>query len=130
MSIQTLQRLYDISRKHIREQGEGSFIIANDGEGYDYAMCLYRSPEGLSCGAAPFILQYDPDFEKKSWRTLVEEVEPEALDKDAADHWSFVMRLQQAHDESARKAVELHVDFLETYERAIEQIANEFGLEY
>lgn len=110
MSQEILQQLLNRSLAHVRQQGKPSIKD-------DRLTCLYRSPDGCGCAAAPFITNYSPEMENKTWMQVasmwLNNVEPAA-----AEHAVFVNNvLQVAHDDAARIVGK---DFLEAYEEIIQ----------
>jgi hypothetical protein len=108
MSQEVLQQLLNRSVAHIRQQGKPS--MEDDS-------CLYRSPDGRGCAAAPFIKNYDPEMEHDDWSALAVHW-ADALDPEAVLHEKFVTDvLQESHDNAARARA--NTDFLQEYEQRI-----------
>lgn len=110
---ETKQELFDISYKHVMEQGKPSV---------DRSLgCWYRY-HGLSCGAAPFIKEYDEGMEGYSWEEVAWAY-PENLDARAVEFSGFVESLQSAHDEASTRQ-----DFMDAYRLGMRNIAQKHGL--
>lgn len=124
-----LQKLFDTSLNHIRKQGRPS---ANNGT------CSYRSLDGYSCAAAPFIREYSRRMENKSWAILCDKFH-HCLDPVALENGDFVQDLQRAHDGAYNKyevfrggddPEKYMVHFMSEYERNMRDIASVHGLVY
>ena len=120
-----LQDLFNESLNHIRTQGGASLD--------HYGHCVYQAPDGRSCAAAPFILNYSKDMEDSDWDGLVDcdWWVHECLDPRAVANSDFVMRLQDAHDTAAAWArTDGSRDFMQQYEGHMRDLAAEHGLDY
>lgn len=84
----TRQYLFDIAWQHMNAQGAPS---RHDG------VCRYRSPDGKSCAAAPFIISYSEELEGNPW-DCVAHYWPERIDTAALQESYFVTELQDCHD--------------------------------
>ena len=112
------QELFDIALEHIRQQGRPSLN--------EYGQCRYRTEDGLSCAAAPFIQDYDPSMEHVGFIRLVEDAHYQPrLDPRAVEHFELVCELQLAHDSASDGA-----DFMSEYEANMRQVARSYNLEY
>ena len=134
---QELQALFDISFNHIIAQGGASFMA-------DTGSCQYRMPNGRSCAAAPFILEYDRKMEDRNWSALVENQHfINKLDPLAVKHRSFVGALQSIHDDAASinedgediyAYIHLHElddnEFMKIYIKSAHKLANRHNLKF
>lgn len=122
---QELQDLLNRSVQHIRQQGKPSVKYANPSDG---SQCMYRSPLGLSCAAAPFIINYDIGMDDGAlaggWSRFFINSWRDHLDPVAVKHQSFVRRLQKCHDDASNDRIR----FLELFEAYVADLAGEFGL--
>lgn len=125
------QRLFNTSLEHIRRQGKPAIGKQRKPINADGAelVCLYRSPEGLSCGAAPFIIEYDAAMETLSWEKVVAAF-PSKVEPTAAENARFVAELQAAHDGSYTLTENSPKDYMYEYEKAMQGVADTFGLSY
>lgn len=130
------QRLFDRALAHIREQGEAS-VGRDPTSQYGVWICIYRNfCRGTGCAAAPFITDYSPAMENKTFERLARDF-TKSLDPEAAEYAGFVGALQSAHDSAAlveddngrRKPVEASV-FMLKYEENMEGVAANYGLSY
>lgn len=114
-----LQYLLDTSYNHVIKQGKPAA---------ENKMCWYKSPEGLSCAAAPFIIEYNEEMERQSWRSLAikDEFVP-FLDPIAVKHCNFVAELQGAHD-GASINVGNDEAFISEYRARIRNIVDDYDL--
>lgn len=114
-----LQSLFNTSLEHIRKQGKPS-------RSPDNTYCLYKSPDGSSCAAAPFITVYDPRMDKDvmGFHRLCDNF-PDNINKEALENRSFVRMLQKCHD-----SVGIDGDFMLEYEANMKSLAKDFELEY
>lgn len=123
---QELQDLLNRSVAHVRQQGKPSMRNAKS---LDDAGCMYRSPDGLSCAAAPFIIIYDAGMddgeEAGGWSNFFTNSWRDHLEPLAVKHQSFVRRLQKCHDDASRDRHR----FLEHYEAFVADLAAEFSLD-
>ena len=119
-----MQKLFDTSLKHIRKQGVPSYNKRTHA-------CRYRAGK-LSCGAAPFIVNYHKDMEGKDWVTLSSESCKFVKDLNplSVEHSFFVSCLQRAHDSAAQALFYNNLDFLTTYEDNMSRIAEGHKLTY
>ena len=122
---QVLQALFDASVGHILKQGKPSYTL-------ETRACRYRNADGTSCGAAPFIMTYDPNMEYKGWHTLAERW-PNHITQESQVHADFVCRLQGCHDVAAHDGVngvheEGKVPFLSAYVVRATNLAASEGL--
>jgi len=115
MSKQEKQKLFDTSYLHIMRQGEPS--IQN-------SLCVYKSDSGLSCAAAPFIINYHPQMEENDFCNVIKDF-PEDVDPIAVNNANFVVLLQKAHDFS--KDIN-NSRFLEKYKEIMAGISHNYGL--
>lgn len=119
MPEDALQYLFDKSLNHIRKQKQPA--IRGSGR------CSYMTPNGLSCGAAPFIIEYEPEMEDNSWTVLCEKYDRSGKLDDVATYYrNFVQSLQSAHDSSAKN----EGAFMFYYEERMRFIAHTHGLKY
>lgn len=115
-----LQSLFFTSFHHIARQGKPSLN--------EKGKCCYRSPDGLSCAAAPFIRHYSPDMEDNNFNWLVDEF-PKDIDPVAVQHRGFVMELQLAHDEALRRVLsDPHNRFMTQYIELMSKLAARWDL--
>jgi hypothetical protein len=123
-----LQRLFDKSLGHIRQQG-GPCYDVNPRQGH---VCLYKGPNGRGCAAAPFIISYSKEMEGTSFMTLVQLKQfGGKLDPEAASHPYFVDDLQRAHDSSVDfLSSNPDADFMDVYERRMREVAKIHRLSY
>ena len=123
---QEMQDLLNRSVQHIRQQGKPSL---RHPDRPDDRQCVYRSPLGLSCAAAPFIVDYDARMDDGdlagSWSKSFTGNWERHLDPLAVKHQNFVRKLQRCHD----LAADDRSRFLERYEENIADLAIEFGLD-
>lgn len=111
MTTNVKQNLLNISVAHVLKQGRPSATLYGD-----KVTCLYRSPEGLQCAAGPFIKDYDPDMENKSFSTLAKHDRfRDRLQDDARAHAEFVDMLQAAHDFAADAHFRYGAEFITEY---------------
>ena len=126
MTYSSQQDLFDASLNHIREQGAPSMKWDGDADG-----CAYRGGEDeeLSCAAAIFITEYLPEMDSGGgipWRGLQHRYYI-YLDHFArlASNTDLIQDLQSAHDSASRSD-----NFLDTYERRMQEVAERFSLQY
>lgn len=123
---QEMQELLNRSVQHVRKQGKPSVKFDNPLAG---AACLYRSAQGLGCGAAPFINVYSVDMDDGedagAWSTTFTEHWRDSLDPLAVKHRGFVRHLQECHDDASHN----RANFLAEYEAFIQRLASANGLD-
>lgn len=115
------QELFDRALAHIRQQGGPSSTASRK--------CLYRL-DGRMCAAGIFIQEYEPGMEGRDWNLLVTHY-PDLwrLDPVAVKNRFFVFRLQEEHDQSARRA-NSDKEFLLEFERRMHALARLNNLTY
>lgn len=120
------QELLIRSVQHVRKQGRPS-MRPREGGGAPY--CFYRSPDGLSCAAAPFINDYDSRMDDQAsamaggWGATFVKNWEERLDPLAAKHYVFVRELQKCHDNAASDPM-----FIKSFNARIHDLARLEGL--
>lgn len=104
--INTIQDLLNVSAKHVITQGKGALEP-------EHRTCSYRTADGLSCAASPFIINYKPEMERKGFVSVARRF-PEDVHKVAEFHAEFVAEvLQVAHDGAALSTMDS--PFLDLY---------------
>lgn len=101
----TEQEVFNVAVTHLLEQGEKSE--------YEKGNCVYNGPEGLCCAAAPFIEDYDPNMEGKSWYGLTDSY------CQSHKHSTLIKRLQDIHDDAP----------VSVWPSNLSRMAYDFGLE-
>ena len=90
----TEQEVFDVTVRHLLEQGEQSLLSVADTPpaAFGQALCAYSGTDGLCCAAAPFIRKYSTDLERTIWQ--------EVIDTGAASsaNMDLITRLQRVHD--------------------------------
>lgn len=114
--MKTEQEIFDITRKHIEDQGGPSY---NGG-------CMYQF-EGRGCGAAPFIWEYRKEMEGRNWGWLVKR-SPESLDPDSLEHLDLISSLQTCHDFNAETFGGNDDDFMTAWREDMQKLAGARGL--
>lgn len=126
---QILQNLFDTSLNHIRKQGGPSKAMLPSRTDPEKIVesCVYKSPDSKGCAAAPFIKEYDPAMEKKTWANVVESF-PDKVEPLAVEFEEFVTSLQECHDDAA--VYSETVGFLPVYEKRMAELAERYDLTY
>jgi hypothetical protein len=128
------QDVFNKSVLHVLKQGKpsGQFIQDKDCPRFQ---CEYRAADGSQCAAGPFIVNYSPDMENKTFRRLAEGYASN-LEPDAREHSWLVAALQDAHDGAAQDEVNAGVTqingepvFLNSFKEAVREIARQHQLE-
>lgn len=127
------QDLLNASVAQVVNQGGPSYIATRVEEGVSFG-CVYRSDDGRGCGAAPFIVNYKPEMEHKSWSTLIDKFPNDLMPEAIGDNAYFVRDLQAAHDNTThytfnKETCELNVkDFFKKYCDRIQKLCNKYSL--
>lgn len=91
-SKMTAQEVFDAACDHLLEQNARSMNSSN-------STCVYKGPNGLCCGAAPFLVNYDPEMEEITYDDIVNDNHPNHRAwKQPADHMDLIREIQRIHD--------------------------------
>jgi hypothetical protein len=125
MHTNELQDLLNRSVAHVRSQGQPSVKYENPNHGQT---CMYKSPKGHGCAAAPFITAYEPGMDDGdnagAWLKSFTDYWAAHLDPLAVKHREFVRELQECHDNASK----MRSTFIQDYEERIRELAARFGL--
>lgn len=130
----TLQQAFDAALNGIRKQGRPSGYVDDlDPTGYS---CQYDCGDGRHCAwwfAADAAGVASNLIEEKSAQSVLNGNAAAVhmlKDRDADVRTKFGRELQTAHDRAARQSALDNGDFMKLFEKAMQQIANEFYLKY
>lgn len=99
----TAQEVFDFAVNHLRTQKTES--VNSNGA------CVYKGPNGLMCGAAPFIQNYNPEMEGSGY---------EDIPNQPANHRQLICDIQEIHD--------IYVPT--SWEDGFKLLASDFNLQY
>jgi len=85
----TEQKVFDVTVRHLLEQGEQSLTTSCE-EGQ--TICAYSGTDGLCCAAAPFIRNYSADLEMETWKQVV------GMGAASSANMDLILTLQRLHD--------------------------------
>lgn len=99
MKFNNAQEVFDHVIEHLVTQGKRCYHLNGDvEEGVQHEICLYRSPEGMSCAVGCLISdeEYHPDMENAEVHSIIERFEQIRWMDDYSD---LLCDLQDLHDE-------------------------------